>query len=85
MTRLASTQEFARTIEFNNTYGATTLRVFVQVDGGPELSVQATCDPTTCTFQLPLTNAPHSLSVAVELNGERGTPSITDVNTSDMS
>ena len=51
-----------RSIAFDNVYGnVERLRVFVSVDNLAEQTVAATCDPTTCIFKLPLTNARHDL------------------------
>jgi hypothetical protein len=70
-----------RTVAFDNTYGKEQLRVHVSVDRGSEQTLTAACDPTTCTFKLPLTNARHELTLAVELNGQRSAPTTVTVDT----
>jgi hypothetical protein len=58
--------------------------VRVSVDGGPEQSLTATCDPKTCTFKLPLTNARHELVISVEQGGRRSAPARVTVDTSQL-
>lgn len=71
-----------RTVAFDNKYGAaTTLAIHVRVDDGREQSLTATCDPMTCSFQLPLTNAKHELTLTVEQDGQRSEPTLVTVDT----
>ena len=71
-----------RTVTFDNVYGADRLLAYVTVDGGPQQWLTATCDPTTCTLKLPLTNARHELEVSVEQGGRRSAPTRVTVDTS---
>jgi hypothetical protein len=74
-----------RTVAFDNVYGgADRLPIHVTIDGGPEQSLTATCDPKTCTFKLPLTNARHELAISVEQGGRRSAPSRVTVDTSQL-
>ena len=74
-----------RTVAFDNVYGgADRLPVRVSVDGGPEQSLTATCDPKACTFKLPLTNARHELAISVEQGGRRSAPSRVTVDTTNL-
>ena len=74
-----------RTVAFDNVYGgASRLPIHVTIDGGPEQSLTATCDPKTCTFKLPLTNARHELAISVEQGGRRSAPSRVTVDTSTL-
>ena len=71
-----------RSIAFDNVYGnVERLRVFVSVDNLAEQTVTATCDPTTCIFKLPLTNARHDLLLSVEQDGRRSQPTRVTVDT----
>jgi hypothetical protein len=74
-----------RTVAFDNVYGGPNrLAIHVTIDGGPEQSLTATCDPKTCTFKLPLTNARHELAISVEQGGRRSAPSRVTVDTSTL-
>ena len=74
-----------RTVAFDNVYGGVNqLPVHVRVDDGPEQSLTATCDPTTCTFKLPLTNARHQVAISVEQGGRRSFPSRVTLDTSTL-
>ena len=74
-----------RTVAFDNVYGgADRLPVRVSVDGGPEQSLTATCDPKACSFKLPLTNARHELVISVEQGGRRSAPARVTVDTSQL-
>lgn len=74
-----------RTVAFDNVYGgANRLPIHVTIDGGREQSLTATCDPKTCTFKLPLTNARHELAISVEQSGRRSAPSRVTVDTGQL-
>ena len=73
-----------RTVTFDNVYGADRLLAYVTVDGGPQQWLTATCDPMTCSFKLPLTNARHELAISVEQRGRRSAPARVTVDTSDL-
>lgn len=74
-----------RTVAFDNVYGGVNqLPVHVTVDDGPEQSFTVTCDPKTCTFKLPLTNAKHELVISVEQGGRRSAPARVTIDTSQM-
>jgi hypothetical protein len=77
-------REHMRTVAFDNRYGATTLTVHVRIDGGPEMTSSATCDPQTCLFQAPMTNAHHELALSVTQNGQRSESTMVSVDTSGM-
>ena len=71
-----------RTVALDNVYGGVkTLQVHVTVDRGKEQRLTATCTPQVCTFELPLTDGEHDLSVVVEQNGRRSRPAALKVGT----
>ena len=71
-----------RTVALDNAYGGVkTLQVHVTVDGGKEQTLTATCTPQACTFDLPLTDGAHNLSVAVEQGGRRSAPTAVKIDT----
>jgi len=73
-----------RTVTFDNVYGADRLLAYVTVDGGPQQWLTATCDPMTCSFKLPLTNARHELAISVEQRGRRSAPALVTVDTTNL-
>jgi hypothetical protein len=63
------------TVGFDNRYGSPgRLPVYVTVDNRAEQALTATCDPTTCSFELALTDAPHEILISVEHGGRRSAP-----------
>jgi hypothetical protein len=72
-----------RIVAFDNLYGdVRELRVHVKVDGGAEQPLDATCDPKTCTFEIPLTPNVHVVTMAVEQNGRRSSPATVTLDAS---
>ncbi len=60
------------TVGFDNHYGNPgRLPVYVTVDNRAEQAFTATCDPSMCTFELPLTDARHEILISVEHEGRR--------------
>jgi hypothetical protein len=69
-------------IAFDNLYGnLERLPVFVTVGDLAEHAVIATCTPTTCTFQLPLTDGRHEMLMSVEHDGRRSKPALVTLDT----
>jgi len=74
-----------RTVAFDNLYGnVDRLPVQARVDGGAEYPTAAACDPKTCTFSIPLTNARHELEISIEHGGQRSAPTRITLDTSDL-
>jgi hypothetical protein len=74
-----------RTVAFDNLYGAVAkVPIYVTVDGGPEQQLTANCDAKACSFKVPLTNARHDLTVAVETGGRRSQPSRVTLDTTNL-
>jgi hypothetical protein len=60
------------TVGFDNRYGRINrLPIHVSVDGRTEQALVATCDPTTCTFDLSLPDAVHDIRISVQHGGRR--------------
>ena len=71
-----------RQVAFDNTYGNTTrLQVYVEVDDCAAKPVTATCDKTTCIFDLALTDARHTVELSVEQDGKRSAPTRVTLDT----
>jgi hypothetical protein len=74
-----------RQVAFDNTYGDTTqLQVYVEVDESAVQPVTAICDETTCIFDLPLTDARHTVELSVEQNGKRSAPTRVTLDTTSL-
>ena len=72
----------SRTVAFDNAYGnVTRLQVYARVDDDAEKAATATCDQTTCTFDLAMTDARHVVELSVEQNGERSAPTRVTLDT----
>jgi hypothetical protein len=74
-----------RTVGFDNLYGnVDRLAVQVRVDDGAEFSSTATCDATTCSLPIQLTNARHQLEISVIHKGQRSAPTRVTLDTSNL-
>ena len=83
--RLEEPDMRSRKVAFDNTYGDTTqLQVYVEVDESAVKPVTATCDETTCIFDLPLTDARHTVELSVEQNGKRSAPTRVTLDTTSL-
>ena len=69
-------------VGFDNRYGnVERLRIHVTVNGLTEQASVATCDPTMCTFELPLPDAVHEILISVEHDGRRSEPARVTLDT----
>ena len=72
-----------RKVGFDNLYGRVErLVVQVKLDDQAEQTVTATCDASTCIFELPLTDERHELELAVVQNGLRSATTRVTLDTS---